>query len=59
MPDIVPGVNEIRVHRPDEFRVFYIAKSAEAVYVLRCFAKKTQATRLTIWRPAGGDTRIC
>ena len=28
-----------------EFRVFYVARFEEAVYVLHCFVKKTQATR--------------
>jgi len=36
---------EIRVHGENEFRVFYVAQFAEAVYVLHCFIKKTQATR--------------
>jgi phage-related protein len=39
-----PGVLEIRVHTSDEFRVFYIAKFAEAVYVLHAFQKHTQKT---------------
>lgn len=36
---------EIRVHRGDEFRVLYVAKFCEAIYVLHCFGKKTQTTR--------------
>lgn len=42
---IGPGVREIRVR--DEqgiFRVIYVAKFANAVYVLHCFQKKTQKT---------------
>ena len=35
---------EIRVHRPGEFRVIYVAKFAEAVYVLHAFGKKSQKT---------------
>ena len=31
--------------RRHEFRVFYVARFEEAVYVLHCFVKKTQATR--------------
>jgi phage-related protein len=45
MPDVGPGVMEIRVHGATEFRVFYVARFAEAVYVLHCFTKKTQTTR--------------
>jgi phage-related protein len=45
MPDVGSGVSEIRVHGDSEYRVFYVAPFAEAVYVLHCFVKKTQATR--------------
>ncbi len=45
MPDVGQGVMEIRLHGDNEFRVFYVARFAEAVYVLHCFVKKTQATR--------------
>ena len=38
------GVKEIRVHGRNEYRVTYIAKFAEAVYVLHAFIKKTQQT---------------
>ena len=38
------GVMEIRVQRPGEFRVIYVAKFAEAVYVLHAFGKKSQKT---------------
>ena len=41
------GVMEIRVHRPGEFRVIYVAKFAEAVYVLHAFGKKSQKTPRT------------
>jgi phage-related protein len=37
-----PGVIEIRVHADGEFRVFYVAKFEDAVYVLHVFAKKTR-----------------
>ena len=40
------GVKEIRVRdRTGIFRVIYLAKLADAVYVLHCFQKKTQQTR--------------
>src|SRR5881397_3451423 len=44
MPAVGPGVMEIRVHRGGEFRVLYVAKFPEAIYVLHCFAKKTRKT---------------
>ncbi len=44
MRDIGSGVIEIRVHRPSEIRVLYVAKYAEAVYVLHAFGKKSQRT---------------
>jgi len=40
------GVREIRIREDDgAFRVIYVAKFEDAVYVLHCFQKKTQATR--------------
>lgn len=45
MADVGPGVMEIRLHGDNEFRVFYVARFEEAVYVLHCFVKKTQTTR--------------
>ena len=45
MSDIGAGVREIRVRDADgAFRVIYVAKLANAVYVLHCFQKKTQRT---------------
>lgn len=44
LPSVGLGVNEIRVHAENEYRVVYVAKFAEAVYVLHAFQKKTQAT---------------
>ncbi|GMV62344.1 MAG: hypothetical protein AMXMBFR74_15120 [Parvibaculum sp.] len=45
MKTIGPGVREIRVAGADgQFRVIYVAKFEEAVYVLHAFAKKTQKT---------------
>lgn len=39
------GVKEIRIRDPaGAFRVIYVAKFAEAVYVLHCFQKKTEKT---------------
>lgn len=45
MPTIGKGVEEIRVSDSSgAYRVIYVAKRAEAVYVLHAFQKKTQAT---------------
>jgi phage-related protein len=39
------GVREIRIRdAAGEFRVLYVAKFDDAVYVLHCFQKKTQRT---------------
>jgi phage-related protein len=39
------GVREIRIRDTNgAFRVLYVAKFADTVYVLHCFQKKTQAT---------------
>ena len=45
MPTVGVGVREIRGRdEAGAFRVLYIAKFVEAVYVLHCFQKKTQKT---------------
>ncbi|MDP1538002.1 MAG: type II toxin-antitoxin system RelE/ParE family toxin [Burkholderiales bacterium] len=45
MDTIGSGVGEIRVREAaGVFRVIYLARFAEAVYVLHAFQKKTQAT---------------
>ncbi len=41
------GAMEIRVRRGGAFRVVYVAKFADAVYVLHCFGKKTEKTSRT------------
>lgn len=38
------GVKEIRIHAENEYRVIYVAKFAEAIYVLHAFTKKTRQT---------------
>lgn len=45
MPSVGPGVVEIRIHEQGEYRVMYVARFAEAIYVLHAFPKKTQQTR--------------
>lgn len=44
MSTIGPGVREVRVHTALEHRVCYIAKFAEAIYVLHAFEKRTRKT---------------
>ena len=44
MSIIGKGVQEIRIRTSDAYRVFYIAKFGEAIYVLHAFQKKTQKT---------------
>ena len=44
MPTVGSGANEIRIHAGNEYRVIYIAKFVEAVYVLHAFEKKTRQT---------------
>ena len=43
MPSIGTGVVELRIwDEAGTFRVVYVAKLADAIYVLHCFQKKTQ-----------------
>lgn len=45
MNTVGPGVREIRIREKDgTFRVIYVAKFADVIYVLHCFQKKTQKT---------------
>jgi phage-related protein len=44
MPAVGLGVSELRVSTGDAFRVIYVAKFAEAVYVLHAFQKKSRRT---------------
>ena len=44
MPSVGAGVNEIRVQAGGQWRVLYVAKFADAVYVLHAFGKKTPRT---------------
>jgi phage-related protein len=44
--EIGSGTKEIRIRGASGvYRVMYVAKFEEAIYVLHCFQKKTQATR--------------
>ena len=44
MPSIGLGVNEIRVRAGNAYRLIYVARFAEAVYVLHAFEKKSRKT---------------
>jgi phage-related protein len=45
LPSVGAGVVELRIWDEEgAFRVMYIAKLEDAVYVLHCFQKKTQQT---------------
>ncbi len=43
--DVGPGTREVRIRDATGiFRVMYVAKFEEAIYVLHCFQKKTEST---------------
>ena len=44
MPTIGIGVCEMRIHTAVEHRICYVAKFAEAIYVLHAFEKRTRKT---------------
>lgn len=45
MKTIGPGATEIRIHNETgAFRVIYVAKFEDAIYVLHCFEKRSQKT---------------
>ena len=44
MPSVGPGVQEIRIHTGLEYRVLYVTKFPEAVYVLHAFEKRSRRT---------------
>ena len=44
MISIDHGVKEIRIHDENQYRVLYIAKFEDAIYILHAFCKKTQKT---------------
>lgn len=45
MNSIGSGVNEIRIREMSgAFRLIYVAKLADAIYVLHCFQKKLEQT---------------
>ena len=44
LPSVGLGVKELRVRTGDAFRLIYLAKFTEAVYVLHAFQKKSEKT---------------
>ena len=44
MSTVGPGAMEIRIHVGDAYRIFYVVKFKEGVYILHAFQKKTQRT---------------
>ena len=46
MSSVGQGLREIRIREDDgAFRVIYVARFEDAVYIPHCFQKKTQTTR--------------
>ena len=41
MPSVGAGAYEIKVREGNQYRVIYVAKFSDHVYVLHCFVKKT------------------
>ena len=58
MPQVGKGAYEIRVHVQGEWRVIYVARLADAVYVLHAFQKKSQKTPLADIELAARSHRI-
>ncbi len=46
MLNVGSGAYEIRLHVQGEWRVIYVAKFEDGIYVLHAFRKKTQKTRV-------------
>lgn len=44
IPSVGMGVAEIRIHAENEYRVIYVAKFPDTVYVLHAFPKKARRT---------------
>ena len=44
MPTVGAGAYEVRIKLQGQWRVIYVAKQANAVFVLHCFHKTTQKT---------------
>ncbi len=55
MPSIGRGVKEIQIHVLGEWRIIYVAKFEEAIYVLHSFQKRAekQTSKMLIWLKSG------
>ena len=42
MLGVGPGVQEIRIHVENEYRILYVAGFEDALFILHAFVKKTQ-----------------
>ena len=42
IPNVGKGVYELRVRQGVQYRVFYVTKFEEGIYILHAFVKKTQ-----------------
>jgi len=58
MTSVGPGVREIRVHTGLEHRVVYVAKFAEAIYVLHVFENARGRRRRGMWTSRGNDSGL-
>lgn len=47
MPSIGAGVREVRIHVDGEYRIIYLAKFHEGIYILHAFRKKSRKTSKT------------
>ncbi|MDR0275972.1 MAG: type II toxin-antitoxin system RelE/ParE family toxin [Burkholderiaceae bacterium] len=60
MNSVGQGVREIRIRdAAGAFRVIYIAKLADAIYVLHCFQKKTEKPARPTWTWLPNVTATC
>ena len=46
MPSVGSGAYEIKVREGNQYRLIYVAKFSDHVYVLHCFVKKTPKTSM-------------
>ena len=59
MPTVGAGAYEIRVRVGSQYRVIYVAKFSDSVYVLHALLKKRPKLRSLIWTPPKIVTQHC
>jgi phage-related protein len=60
MPSVAPGVQEIRIRDDgNQYRVIYVAKFEDTVFVLHCFPKKHKRRALLISQQSRPDIVKC